>query len=250
MTTKQLLLWIIGAIITACLGFIGFGLWSLQQIRAQNRHEQDESAKRRIAQVAVDTRQHNEQQDQPPQIAHQVTTPALHQGPKCSLEIALEQPIEESELQRLARELKGQCAGAQQVFITYWLPHQKPGKEPAWATTHFTPTLAVKIWGQTPSQIAQVPVPKQDDRVLGAWHDSLFGCTVTLTKAEKGKAIMRCSKGDGKDMVHTLAPLRSKGKNTWKYFTWDPHREWVRIAANGDLELGKKARVFRTMPKR
>lgn len=67
------------------------------------------------------------------------------QGIKKSLDIRLEKELSEEELYSLANEIKSKIKGQyQNVFISYYLPSMEVGKG-AWATSHFTPSLQVKI---------------------------------------------------------------------------------------------------------
>lgn len=67
------------------------------------------------------------------------------QGMKKSLDIRLEKEITKEELAGLANEIKSKVNEQyQNIFISYYLPSMEVG-EGAWATTHFTPDLQVKI---------------------------------------------------------------------------------------------------------
>ena len=65
---------------------------------------------------------------------------------KMSLDIEASRRLDESELRSLAREIYKNVRGYEygQFFMTWYLPGMIPGSG-AWATTHFTPRLTVKI---------------------------------------------------------------------------------------------------------
>lgn len=67
---------------------------------------------------------------------------------KRSVVVRLERPLSEDALWKLAHTIRGRNMRVERTFIEYYLPDMDVGAG-AWATTHFTPRLEIKVWGFT-----------------------------------------------------------------------------------------------------
>ncbi len=102
-------------------------------------------------------------------LAYSVIDSDMVPGIKLSLWVRLSRKATEKQLAQIARELKGGTPGSySRTFILHYLPGMELGVG-AWATTHFSPSLEVKIQGMTTEQeqtlAGQVSSPGQ--QVIG-----------------------------------------------------------------------------------
>lgn len=104
---------------------------------------------------------------------------------KRSLDIRLEKKIDKETLTNLAIHLEKSSTKFSKTFICYYLPGQEPGSG-AWATTHFTPKLVVKILGPSlefEKKAKEEPLQKSDI-VIGKWFDNspFIGGVISFVK--------------------------------------------------------------------
>ena len=91
---------------------------------------------------------------------------------KKSLTIRAQAQLSKGELEELALYLRSQNKNYERLFIAYYLPDMKINTG-AWATTHFTPSLEIKILGVTTDEkkvIIEVDLPSGE--IIGKWYDS------------------------------------------------------------------------------
>ena len=67
---------------------------------------------------------------------------------KRSVVIRLDRTLSEDQLWKLAHTIRGRNLRVERTFIEYYLPDMVVGAG-AWATTHFDPTLEIRIIGFT-----------------------------------------------------------------------------------------------------
>ena len=83
----------------------------------------------------------------PDDISYSIIDSTAIAGIKRSLDVRLNKRVTEDTLRAIALKLKSQDSrDYDRTFITYYLPGMTVGAG-AWATTHFTPDLEVKILG-------------------------------------------------------------------------------------------------------
>ena len=88
---------------------------------------------------------------------------------RCSFDVRLEERAPESSIRNIAEEIKRREAEeCERIFIVHYLPGMEVNAG-AWATSHFTPNLEVRIMGQTVEQANSAP-PLLDGEVVGRWR--------------------------------------------------------------------------------
>ena len=88
---------------------------------------------------------------------------------RCSFDVRLEERAPESSIRNIAEEIKRREAEeCERIFIVHYLPGMEV-KAGAWATSHFTPNLEVRIMGQTVEQANSAP-PLLDGELVGRWR--------------------------------------------------------------------------------
>ena len=118
---------------------------------------------------------------------------------KRSVTVRLEEPVDEEDVERLAREIKAQDPKAyERTFILYYLPDQTPGQEAAWATSHFDPELNVHILGLSAEQMAEMEKvePADDRKVIGKWLVQYMSARAEVYEKD-GKTFMLTTYSDG-----------------------------------------------------
>jgi hypothetical protein len=125
----------------------------------------------------------------PHDLTYSVTNVLRLSPMKVSLDVRLNRRATETELRSVAIELRDkEAAGAEQIFIVYYLPEMKVDSG-GWATTHFRPDLDVRILGLTLEQFDALTQPENaDDReLIGRWLDDtpLAGRRISIFRADQ-----------------------------------------------------------------
>ncbi len=109
----------------------------------------------------------------PADVSYTISETDVLPGVKRSLTVRLNKKVSEAVLRAIALELRGRDSRSfDRTFIVYYLPGMDLGAG-AWATTHFNPTLDVKILGLTSGEetVLKKASPKSGREVLGEWID-------------------------------------------------------------------------------
>ena len=122
----------------------------------------------------------------PPDVSYTVIGTDIIPGIKRSLDVRLNQKVSQDVLRAIALKLKSNDSRPyDRTFIAYYLPGMTVNAG-AWATTHFNPTLEVRILGlSVPDEKALVTEPLAADReVTGSWLDEITyaGSRITIYK--------------------------------------------------------------------
>ncbi len=93
---------------------------------------------------------------------------------KCTLDVELPYIISEEDIKVIAEYIHdNEGLGCLPLFIFYFLPEQTPGKDIAWAYSHFNPQLELKINGLTLESKATLEVNSgSDESIIGVWLDT------------------------------------------------------------------------------
>jgi hypothetical protein len=161
---------------------------------------------------------------------------------KTSVEIRLKEEISEADLKNIALEIKNNREDYNKVWIFYFLPGQEPEKG-AWATTHFTPKLKVKIIGATKEASIEMRKTKVTGEILNSWfeNDPMLSNKKYLVK-ENGKLFMKSiypkSKltGDGGEMKKEVFE-KKLNNGIIRYDYKNNFGEYYLIEKNGNLAL-------------
>ncbi len=156
---------------------------------------------------------------------------------KTNINIRINKKVDEATLKIIAEELKSDRDGFENLWIFYYLPDMKVGSG-AWATTHYSPDLEVKILGsteeedETTSQTDDIP-----GEVIGKWRSdkSLMGAALIMYKGEDDKLFMQTNFKSGNPMTEELSESSSNGLKRYDYE--NTHGEYYLIEKNGNLGM-------------
>lgn len=163
---------------------------------------------------------------------------------KNSLDIRLKKKVDEATLEKIAMELRKGREDYDNLWIGYFLPSTEVDHG-AWATTHFTPNLEVKILGSTNEEDETVDdVSGIDGEVQGKWksEQSLMGASLILFKDKAGKLQMNTTFKDGSSMVDPITEAKKGGKI--RYDDGNDLGEYYILEANGNLGMYGKDGKF------
>ena len=122
---------------------------------------------------------------------------------RCSFTVRLEERVPESSIRNIAEEIKRREAEeCERTFIVHLLPGMEVDAG-AWATSHFTPNLEVRILGMTVEQANSVP-PAPDSEVVGRWRDSSPPGRVLTVVRRDDQLIERWDYADGSNSEDSL----------------------------------------------
>lgn len=143
----------------------------------------------------------------PDDVSYTVIDTDIIPGIKRSLDVRLNQKVSQDVLRAIALELKSNDSRQyDRTFIAYYLPGMTVDAG-AWATTHFNPTLDVRILGLTvPEEKALVTEPLAADReVTGSWLDEITyaGSRITIYR-EDGTLYIEWKFKDGSTLKEKL----------------------------------------------
>jgi len=173
---------------------------------------------------------------------------------KASLDVRIYARVTKEKLVAIANELHGFADNKQpRLFIVYYLPEMQVDAG-GWATSHFNPTLAIKILGTTKEELARLQkeasTPTGND-VIGRWMDNETAFPGVITLLRKNGAIFKTktfqdgSKGEDEMVVHKVG---SQTRYIEKRFI--KLGDYLVITKNGDLAYGdKKEGLWATSPK-
>lgn len=175
-----------------------------------------------------------------PKLQYSVLKDEAIPGIKRVIEVRLSRSATKDELRAIATKLKhAKPEKYDRTFIFYVLPDWNDSQG-AWATTHFDPTLEVRILGLTSDEVAalkNVPPQPSSREILGSWLDDspMVGCRLTIFR-ENGRWYMEYTWKGGSSYT---APLIERGTSGGRRFdkpesTFGDH--WI-IDFRGDLEI-------------
>ena len=122
---------------------------------------------------------------------------------RCSFDVRLEERVPESSIRNIAEEIKRREAEeCERVFIVHYLPGMKVNAG-AWATSHFTPNLEVRILGQTVGQANSAP-PLLDGEVVGRWRRDVLPAGWLTIVRRNDQLIARWDYTDGINSENSL----------------------------------------------
>ncbi len=158
---------------------------------------------------------------------------------KCSIVVRLQQRVSTSRLQEIARVLRFRERDYPRVFISHYLPGMRPGGG-AWATTHFNPSLEVKILGLSREQVASFrsTPDRSNGDVVGAWIDEspLIGGRIVISR-EGGRAFVKHSFQDGSGSTSELRERATARGRRFDYKPRNPAGDHFLLLPNGNLEI-------------
>lgn len=159
-------------------------------------------------------------------------------GVKLSLDVRLSRTATKKELAQIARELKGGTQGIySRTFIVYYLPGMDPGAG-GWATTHFNPSLNIRILGITSKQVrtltSQAGSPGQ--QIIGVWLDQNMASRATLYK-KSGRIFWETKSTDGSKFTREMIERSSSSGRRFDMRDRNASGDYLVIRASGVLEF-------------
>lgn len=160
-------------------------------------------------------------------------------GIKRSLDVRLNKRISEDVLTTIAYKLQQEDSRQyRNTFICYYLEDMKVGAG-AWATSHFTPDLEVRILGMTEEQhriLGQVSSEEIEGEMLGQWLDErpFVSSRTTIMKIEDTWFLMH----EYPDGSSNPREIIERDSHEGRRFEWKeslhPEDYWI-IDSNGNL---------------
>lgn len=167
---------------------------------------------------------------------------------KRTVEVVLPNRVDEETLRQVAQYINEEAQSSfERTFIGYHIEGERPGVY--WATTHYNPSLDVKIIGSTEEEHGKLSQPSNaPGTVKGRWRLSMgFDSQLVMYELD-GKAFMRSIYGDGSSSDKELTLSQSGGRKVAKE-VGNQHGEYFVIAESGDLELWGNNGRFATATK-
>ena len=169
---------------------------------------------------------------------------------KSSIDIRLEKKVSKDFLHKLALKLqKAEHRKYDRMFITYYLPGMKPGSG-AWATSHFNPSLEVKILGMT---IEEEMASKNESNgssseKIGEWLDEspYVGAKYTFLR-RNSKIIMIRKFKDGSGSEKEMIQKKQSGRLRFDEKGGNDFGEYYLIERNGNSGVYDNAGLINTM---
>ena len=111
---------------------------------------------------------------------------------KSKLVIRLNQKIDNDKLEEMAKMFRETRNSYDNLWIFYYLPNMKIGSG-AWATTHFTPDLDVKILGATEEQTENIIEESNnvEGEIIGKWKENQYTSAIYVIYKNNGQLIMK-----------------------------------------------------------
>lgn len=160
---------------------------------------------------------------------------------KCNVDIELNHKISEQDLTILANKLRETRTKYNKLWIFYTLPNMKVGSG-AWATTHFTPDIEVKILGATADEenSSNKSADKVDGKLIGTWHEEqITSASYSFYEKDK-KFYIKTTFKNGQTMIEEV---KRKKLNQYSERLTSPENtngEYYQINQKGDLEFYNK----------
>jgi len=122
----------------------------------------------------------------PADVSYSVISTDIIPDIKRSLDVRLNKKVSENVLRAIALELKSNDSRQyERTFIVYYLPSMPVGHG-GWATTHFNPTLDVRILGLT-SQDQEALATNSvvpGGEIIGRWLEETLGSLITIYRED------------------------------------------------------------------
>lgn len=168
---------------------------------------------------------------------HNILEDTVKSNIKRTVEVELPKRLDETELTRLAEYIKGLSdKEVERTFIGYRIIGSDP-KQAYWATTHYNPSLEVKIMGESSTNYEKMKgqdLPEGD--VIGSWMVNR-GMEYRMTAYNKdGQTYLRSGYGDGTS-TDDLYILTESDKGTKLEEEDNGFGEYFIINSEGELEF-------------
>ncbi|WP_367110373.1 hypothetical protein [uncultured Psychrobacter sp.] len=171
---------------------------------------------------------------------------------KRTVEVELPERLDEVELKRLAKHIKGLSnKDVERTFIGYRIAGNDP-KQAYWATTHYNPNLEVNIMGESATSYENMKGKSlPEGEVIGSWMVER-GLEYRMTAYNKdGRTYLQSAYGDGtsSDDLYVLAEtdrgtkLEEEDSGFGEYFIINSEGELEFWSDNGNYYTAKKSNL-------
>jgi len=158
---------------------------------------------------------------------------------KLAIDVRLPEKVSKEDLAAIAKKLKSQEADSyDRIFILYYLPDMVVGSG-AWASTHFNPTLEVKILGlSADAEKAAAAASQAIENKIGVWMDErpYVGATNVLY-SEDGRLKLKTTYMDGSGSLKTLVETSDTRGRKFEDEEGNDFGEYYILEPDGDLSL-------------
>lgn len=187
---------------------------------------------------------------QPIKVSYKIISDEKKSNIKRTVQVELEQRITAQEIERIAQEIFDlEQQKYERTFIMYSIKNENMGG--AWATSHFDPTLTVKILGSTVDEHQKLNAAKVkvDGKTIGQWR-STWGFETTMVMYEhKNKMWLKQILSDGSSTdADELIKINKNNKQGFAIKD-DDNSEYYVINQNGDLEFWSERGNYYTAKK-
>ena len=159
---------------------------------------------------------------------------------KCSLDVRLSKKVTKDVLHRLAMKLRAdESSYYKRMFITYYLPGMTPGAG-AWATSHFNPSLEIKILGLTAEEENKLKkkTSKSSGTIIGKWIDnSGYGEGIIIIERNKDTLIFTKTFKDGSVLKQEMIMKRLGSRTRYEKKGGSSHGEYYLLDNRGLLGI-------------
>lgn len=159
---------------------------------------------------------------------------------KVSINVRIDEEISKIDLKKISLEIKKNRPEFEKFWIFYFLPDHKP-EYGAWATTHFTPNLEVKILGSTKESMKELDNKIIQENVISVWkdNDAIMPCKIYLIKKNNNFILKtlfaKNGYSDETEIDEKIIKSEINGKVRLK--SDNPHGEYYEIEKNGNLGI-------------
>lgn len=168
---------------------------------------------------------------------------------RLSAYIRLENPVERDSLSSIANYIRETNPEYDNIFVFYSLPDQEVD-EMAWATSHFTPELEVKIlipnYGEVDRDLSKTDVDY--DRLIGKWKDESFTTSYRILYENDGTFYLQTNYDDksGSSSTKEVTLTETSTGTEIREVGGNDFGEYYKINSNGLLEFRSSDGVFKT----
>jgi hypothetical protein len=162
---------------------------------------------------------------------------------KVNIDIQLNKKVTEEVLGLIGEKLKAdlKLENYSQIWMFYYLPDMKVGSG-AWATTHFTPGIEIKILGATQNQ-TDTSVKKADEvegNIIGKWKEDQYTSAVYVIYENNNQTIIRTLFANGQKSDDQLKSSKENSSTRYDYKSEGFNGEYFKVNANNELEFYNK----------
>ncbi|MDP1623770.1 MAG: hypothetical protein Q8M08_15700 [Bacteroidales bacterium] len=162
---------------------------------------------------------------------------------KVNVDIQLNKKVTEEVLGLIGEKLKAdlKLENYSKIWMFYYLPDMKVGSG-AWATTHFTPGIEIKILGATQNQ-TDTSVKKADEvvgKIIGKWKEDQYTNAVYVIYENNNQTIIRTLFANGQKSDDQLKSSKESSSTRYDYKSEGFNGEYFKVNANNELEFYNK----------